>query len=34
MTKEILPRKKIDALIGMVKKFEHYHVKDLIKFLK
>ncbi len=34
MTEEVLTRKQIDSVVGMVKNFEHYHVKDLIKFLK
>jgi 2-methylcitrate dehydratase PrpD len=34
MTKDILTRKQIDSIIEMVKDFQHYHVKDLIKFLK
>jgi len=34
MTKEILSRRQIDSIIGMVKNFENYHAKDLIKFLR
>jgi 2-methylcitrate dehydratase PrpD len=34
MTKNMLSQKQITALIGIVKNFEDYHIKDLIKFLK
>lgn len=34
ITKNILSEKQIHTLIGIVKNFEDYHIKDLIKFLK
>ena len=34
MTKEILTQKQMDSFIELVKNFEHYQVRDLIKFLK
>ena len=34
MTKDVLTGKQIDSIIEMVKHFEHFHTKDLIKFLK
>jgi len=33
ITKEVLSKKETDNLIGIVKNFENYHIKDLIKFL-
>jgi len=34
ITENILSQKQIHTLIGIVKNFEDYHIKDLIKFLK
>jgi 2-methylcitrate dehydratase PrpD len=34
ITKNILSEKQIHALIGIVKNFEDYHIKDLVTFLK
>jgi len=34
ITKNILSEKQIHTLIGIVKNFENYHIKDLIKVLK
>jgi len=34
MTRVVLTEKQIHALIGIVKNFEDYPVKDLVKFLK
>lgn len=33
LTKEILPKKQIESIIEIVRNFEKYRVKDLIKFL-